>query len=51
MKFILTLNSEAYPARDAGMHVCLVFRPGNAPLSDLAHNDFVVIQTLDDMNL
>jgi len=49
--FLTDIEREAYPAKEAGMRVYLVDRPGNAPLSESAQNDFVVIRTLDEMSV
>ncbi|PAV69211.1 hypothetical protein WR25_01553 [Diploscapter pachys] len=47
--FLTDVEAEARAANEAGLQVRLVVRQGNAPLSEEAKKDFIVIHTLDDI--
>ncbi|XP_053969750.1 enolase-phosphatase E1 isoform X1 [Anastrepha ludens] len=49
--FLTDVVKEAEAARDAGMHVAILNRPGNAPLTDDDKIAFTIVDSFDDLKI
>jgi enolase-phosphatase E1 len=46
-----TTTTEIQAAKEAGMQAIVVDRPGNAPLSEADRQKFIIITSLDELNI